>query len=67
MAKKNSQRKDPNDAVLCELEDIKRLLMLLLLKSGTSQSELAVALQKDQSEISRALPARKVKPFEAIK
>jgi predicted transcriptional regulator len=46
-----------------ELEAIKRLLALLLLKAGTEQSELALALRIDQSAVSRMLPKRKIKVF----
>jgi hypothetical protein len=44
-----------------QLEDIKRLLILLLMKLGSTSEELAVALQVDASVIRRAIPARKVK------
>ena len=51
------------DPVVRELDAIKRLLALLLVKAGTEQSELAIALGTDQSSISRMLPKRKIKGF----
>jgi hypothetical protein len=44
-----------------QLEDIKRLLMLLLLKLGSSSEEIALALQVDSSQVRRAIPGRRVK------
>lgn len=54
---------DPKDGVLHELNQIKRLLAVLLLKAGTAQSEIAAALEIDQANLSRMLPARKFKRF----
>lgn len=42
--------------VLRELEDIKRLLLLALLRSGASQAEVAKALGVSQPSISRMFP-----------
>jgi predicted XRE-type DNA-binding protein len=42
--------------VLRELEDIKRLLLLALLRSGASQEEVAKALGVSQPSISRMFP-----------
>ena len=42
--------------VLRELEDIKRLLVLSLLRSGASQAEVARALGVNQSSVSRMFP-----------
>ena len=53
-----------NDPVVRELDAIKRLLALLLVKAGTEQKELATALGIDQSSVSRMLPARKTKAFQ---
>lgn len=53
------------DPVVEELDAVKRLLTLLLLKAGASQGEIAMALQVDQSKVSRMFPARKVKPLAA--
>ena len=44
------------DALLREAKAIKRLLALLALKQGATQKEIAVALEVDQSVISRMLP-----------
>jgi hypothetical protein len=55
--------RDRNDGVLQELGQIKRLLAVLLLKAGTTQSEIAAALEMDQADLSRMLPARKFKRF----
>lgn len=52
-----------DDAVLKELEGIKHLLAVLLLKAGTSQTEIAAALDLDRAAVSRRLPARKFKRF----
>jgi predicted transcriptional regulator len=46
----------PANAQLAELVSIKRLLVFSLLKSGASQSEVAVALGMDQSGVSRMFP-----------
>ena len=43
------------------LEDIKRLLVLLLIKLGATSEELALALQTDLSAVRRMIPSRKVK------
>ncbi len=42
-------------------EDIKRLLILLLLKLGSTSEEIALALQVDSSAVRRMLPARQIK------
>lgn len=39
-------------------EDVKKLLILLLLKLGTTQSEIASALGVSQSSISRIIPGK---------
>ena len=51
--------------VVKELDNIKRLLILLLIKSGTPQGEIATALNVDQGNLSRMFPARKFKSFKA--
>ncbi len=61
------QKKATNDPLQVELDAIKRLLTLLLIKAGTPQGEIAMALCVDQSVVSRMFPARKVKKFEAVK
>jgi len=52
------------DPTLRELDAIKRLLILMLIKAGASQGEIALALHTDQANVSRMFPARKVKRFE---
>ncbi len=52
---KRSGDSDPI-GVLRELEDIKRLLMLALLRDGVSQAEIAKALGVSQPSISRMFP-----------
>jgi hypothetical protein len=44
-----------------ELESIKRLLILLLVKLGASSPEIGAALGIDESAVRRLVPARKVK------
>jgi hypothetical protein len=56
-------RKSIQDPTIRELDAIKRLLMLLLLKAGASQRELANALGIDPGDFSRAYSAGKVKRF----
>lgn len=46
-----------------ELDAIKRLLVLLLMKMGTETNEIATALAKDKATVSRLVPKRKIKPF----
>ena len=58
------KKKSIDDPIQEELDSIKRLLTLLLLKAGTSQGEIAMALDVDQSVVSRMFSARKVKKFE---
>jgi hypothetical protein len=53
------------DPTLKELDAIKRLLILMLIKAGASQGEIAMALHTDQANVSRMFPARKVKRFKA--
>ena len=42
-------------------EDVKRLLILLLLKLGSTSEEIGLALQVDSSVVRRMLPASRVK------
>ena len=58
MAAKSKQ--SDSSPISDELADIKRLLILLLVKMGASQEELASALQLDRSRVSRMIPARKI-------
>jgi predicted transcriptional regulator len=46
-----------------DLDSLKRLLILFLLKAGASQGEVAMALGVDQSAVSRMFSARKIKRF----
>jgi hypothetical protein len=67
MAKKKPKQNQPQDPIQKELEAIKRLLMFFLYKTGVSQGELAIALQVDQAEVSRMMPARKIKSYNSQK
>ena len=53
MTKRGSGTSDP---VLNELESIKRLMVLSLLKNGANQGEIAAALGIDRSQVSRMFP-----------
>lgn len=44
-----------------QLTDIKRLLVLLLLKLGATSEEIGLALQVDSSLVRKMIPARQVK------
>lgn len=44
--------------LLKELQDIKRLMILGLLRSGAKQEQIAAALGISQSSISRMLPGK---------
>ncbi|MFX0141480.1 MAG: hypothetical protein ACFFDN_48025 [Candidatus Hodarchaeota archaeon] len=61
------KKKEIEDPIQAELDSIKRLLTLLLLKAGATQEEVAIALDVDQSAVSRMFPARKLKKFERVK
>jgi len=50
---------DAND--LKEVQDVKRLLMVLILKLGGTPGDLAHALKVHPSRISQLLPVRKIK------
>jgi hypothetical protein len=62
MAKKEKNI-DAKPPIEKELIAIKKLLLLFLIKTGASQDELELALEKDQADISRMMPARKVKKY----
>ena len=47
-------------------DEIKRLLVLLLIKLGSSSDEIAAALQVDSSLVRRMVPSRKVKKFDFL-
>ena len=55
---KNQDSKDP---IQKELSDIKRLLVLLLLKINTEGKEIAVALGVNAGTVSRMIPKSEVK------
>ena len=44
-----------------KLEDIKRLLVLLLIKLGSNSDEIALALGVDSSVIRKMMPIRQIK------
>ena len=62
-----STRKTDSDPIVTEVEDLKRLMILMLVKMGTPQGEIALALGVDQSSVSRIVPTRKAKKFENMK
>lgn len=43
------------------LEEIKRLLILLLIKLDSNSEEIATALQVDSSVVRRMIPSRQIK------
>jgi transcriptional regulator len=54
--KKKSKKEpdqDPQSAVLQGVTDIKRLLVLILLKNGATQNEIAKTLETTQATVSR--------------
>ncbi len=53
-----------SDKELQELENIERLLMLLLFKMGASGDEIAGALGVTKARVSQMMPARKIEPAE---
>lgn len=55
-----------NDPIIKELDSVKRLLALFLLKLGSSQGEVGMALDVDQSVVSRMFPSGQVKKFKFI-
>lgn len=59
-----AKKKTISDPIQAELDSIKRLLTLLLVKAGTPQGEIAMALDVDRSVVSRMFAARKVKKFD---
>jgi uncharacterized membrane protein len=63
MKRKNAQEGDPQSAIVDELKDIKGLLVLLLLKGGATQGEIAKALNSSQPTVSRLYPFGDVEPI----
>jgi hypothetical protein len=47
-----------------ESDDIKRLLILLLLKLGATSDEIGLALGIDASAVRRLVPGRKIKKIQ---
>ena len=64
MAKKKTRSTKIEDPIQRELDSIKRLLILLLIKAGTPQAEIAKAINMDAGDLSRIMPARQFKPFQ---
>jgi hypothetical protein len=44
-----------------DLEQIKRLLMLLLIKLGATSEEIGLALKTDSSTVRKLLPIKKIR------
>ena len=66
MKKANSnQKNDSQTTPVAELRDIKALLVLLLMKSGASQTEIAGALGITQGTVSKQFKFGAVKPLSA--
>jgi len=63
MTKKKTKNANPQTPTEKELNAIKRLLIVLLVKIGMTQDELALALQMDQADVSRMMPTRKIKKY----
>ncbi len=61
MATRRKPRKQDRDPVVAELSDIKRLLMLQLITSGVQAVEIGATLGLTKSNMSRLIPARKIK------
>ena len=68
MAKKGKKKRDTgNDSakqqaeILKELQAMRAMLMLLVLKVGGTTKELAAALDVTNQQISQMIPARKIK------
>ncbi|MGH8645731.1 MAG: hypothetical protein ACREX4_15235 [Gammaproteobacteria bacterium] len=52
-------------AEAADLEQIKRLLILLLVKLGTTSEEIGLALKTDSSTVRKLLPMKKIKPLQS--
>ena len=63
MSKKKTRSTNTQTPNEKELNAIKRLLMLLLVKTGATQEELALALQINQEDVSRMMPTRGIKKY----
>ena len=60
---KEEKRKMTGDLIEKELDSIKKLLVLLLLKAGATQDEVGAALGIDRSTISRWFPGIRIQKF----
>jgi ParB-like chromosome segregation protein Spo0J len=49
-----------------ELDSIKKLLVLLLIKAGATQDEIGAALGRERSGISKMFPGLKIKKFDKL-
>lgn len=47
-------------------EDVKRLLILLLLKLGATSDEIGTALRVDSSAVRKLVPGRKIKKIRFV-
>ncbi len=52
---------------ITEIESVKRLLILLLLKLGATSEEIGAALRIDSSGIREIFPIRSIKKIESIR
>ncbi len=52
-------------AEAADLEHIKRLLMVLLVKLGATSEEIGVALKTDSGTVRKLLPMKKIKPIQS--
>jgi hypothetical protein len=52
---------------MSEIESVKRLLILLLLKLGATSEEIALALEVDSSGIRKLVPVRKIAKIEFVR
>ncbi len=58
-----ASRNASNDPIQNELDSIKRLLVLLLLKAGATQEEVGTALVIGQGTVSRMFSGIKIRKF----
>jgi hypothetical protein len=55
------------DPVVAQLETIKRLLVLQLMREGATQGDVAIALRIDRADVSRMMPTTKLSSSKAKK
>jgi hypothetical protein len=58
-----ASRNASSDPIENELDSIKRLLVLLLLKAGATQEEVGTALVMDQGTVSRMFSGIRIRKF----